>query len=405
MEIRTARAFPLLFAAFASATCGSMGERPASAQSARYELGRRYRAFEETLERRSDPETLRAALPHLETAMRNFFALRPKEAARALDLARCALEGAPGPGEGGKRAGAAELWAQALAFEPDRRLVDPSEEKLGFAVRAFYPPEAKMSVGATFRARLELEGAAPVELPLEALPARGELSVRGAPPGESAVAVEVVRGAETLAAWRVPVSFAARASERIDGLEKRLGSLPEGGRRLEMETVRGLLEILRSLRAGEVLETDYPACRLLEEAEAALAAAEASPGSYAAAAALGGGWRVGSAGALRDFPLFLGAGSEDFAFAGVERLARRLADAKARAVEFRRYPDVEHIAVVPLALRDVFSFFDGAARRAGAPGATGERGPPAPAPRSPTPSGRPGGDGSRARGRRRAPRA
>ncbi|MGQ9588803.1 MAG: hypothetical protein ACUVYA_00755 [Planctomycetota bacterium] len=172
-----------------------------------------------------------------------------------------------------------------------------------------------------------------------------------------------------------------------------------------METVRGLLEILRSLRAGEVLETDYPACRLLEEAEAALAAAEASPGSYAAAAALGGGWRVGSAGALRDFPLFLGAGSEDFAFAGVERLGRRLADAGARAVEFRRYPDAEHIAVAPLALRDVFSFFDRAARRAGAPGATGERVPPAPAPRSPTSSGRPGGDGSRARGRRRAPRA
>lgn len=532
MEMRAGRAFALALAALASAPFGPGAGSPAIAQPARYELGRRYRAFEEALERRSDPAALRAALPHLQTAMRSFFALRPGEAGRALDSARFALEEKGEEGEGGARSDAARLWAHALTFEPDRRLVDPSEGELGFAVRAFYAPEAKKPEGAALRARFDGPGetAAPVEIPLEALPGRGELSLRGAPPGDRAVLVEVVRGAEALASWRVMVSIAARASARIEGLEKRLADLPEGARPLESETARGLLGTIRSLRAGEVLETDYPACRLLEEAEAALAAAaegrayygperegqfwlrfpskrgafavriqvppeakrggalplvvalhgmggsenlffdgygrglavrlslergwlvaapripllggldvgslveeiagvypvdrakvflvghsmgaqaalqaaEASPRSYAAAAALGGGWRVGSASAFRDFPLFLGAGSEDFAFAGVERLAGRLADAGARAVEFRRYPDAEHIAVVALALRDVFGFFDRTARGAGAEAPTGEPGPPAPEPRSPPSSGRSPGNGSRARGRRRAPRA
>lgn len=88
----------------------------------------------------------------------------------------------------------------------------------------------------------------------------------------------------------------------------------------------------------------------------AIAALGRAPGRFAAAAALGGGGSVRAA-AVRAIPCFVGIGERDFARAQALALHRELLAAGALAT-LRRYDDVEHLAIVQVALPDVFAFFD-----------------------------------------------
>jgi predicted esterase len=95
----------------------------------------------------------------------------------------------------------------------------------------------------------------------------------------------------------------------------------------------------------------------------AVAAAGASPSRFAGVAALGGGGTVRKSDELAALPVFVGIGSADFARRGALRLRDDLAAAGAKAVTFREYPDIEHLAIVQVALGDVFAFFDALAGR------------------------------------------
>ena len=90
----------------------------------------------------------------------------------------------------------------------------------------------------------------------------------------------------------------------------------------------------------------------------AVAAAMSEPTRYAAVAALGGGGSVRPQPALRDLPFFVGIGSEDFGLKAAKKLADNLERAGAATVIFREYPGIEHLAIVQVALGDVFRFFD-----------------------------------------------
>ncbi len=90
----------------------------------------------------------------------------------------------------------------------------------------------------------------------------------------------------------------------------------------------------------------------------AVAAAMSEPTRYAAVAALGGGGSVRPQPALRDLPFFVGIGSEDFGLKAAKNLADNLERAGAATVIFREYPGIEHLAIVQVALGDVFRFFD-----------------------------------------------
>jgi predicted esterase len=91
-------------------------------------------------------------------------------------------------------------------------------------------------------------------------------------------------------------------------------------------------------------------------AAAAMAATIRAPERYRAVAALGGGGSVPRKGAKAP-PFFVGVGARDFALAGAQRLHRGLQDG-GFAATLREYPDVEHLAIVQIALPDVFAFFD-----------------------------------------------
>ncbi|MBM3974738.1 MAG: hypothetical protein FJ301_11625 [Planctomycetes bacterium] len=94
-------------------------------------------------------------------------------------------------------------------------------------------------------------------------------------------------------------------------------------------------------------------------AGAALSAAGRAPTRYRAVAALGGGGGVPKNAAARELPFFVGIGERDFARGGALALHDGLRGAGIPST-LREYPAVEHLAIVQIALPDVFAFFDAA---------------------------------------------
>jgi pimeloyl-ACP methyl ester carboxylesterase len=94
-------------------------------------------------------------------------------------------------------------------------------------------------------------------------------------------------------------------------------------------------------------------------AGAAMAAAGRTPSRFRAVAALGGGGAVPKAAAAKELPFFVGVGERDFARAGALRLHEGML-AGGIPSTLREYAAVEHLAIVQIALPDVFAFFEGA---------------------------------------------
>jgi predicted esterase len=90
----------------------------------------------------------------------------------------------------------------------------------------------------------------------------------------------------------------------------------------------------------------------------AVAAGSQNPSKFAAVAALGGGGTIRASTALKALPFFVGVGSEDFARDAATSLTDSLKEAGVATVIFREYPTIEHLAIVQVALADVFRFFD-----------------------------------------------
>ncbi len=88
------------------------------------------------------------------------------------------------------------------------------------------------------------------------------------------------------------------------------------------------------------------------------------PERFAAVAALGGGGSVPRGAALARLPFFVGVGERDFALRQARGLHRDLEAAGAPST-LRLYPGVEHLAIVQIALPDVFDFFAASLTAAG----------------------------------------
>ena len=89
----------------------------------------------------------------------------------------------------------------------------------------------------------------------------------------------------------------------------------------------------------------------------AMTQASAKPQAFAAVAALGGGGSARKSEALTKVPFFVAAGERDFGRGGAQSLAAQLEQLGVDAT-YREYPNVEHLAIVQVALPDVFAFFD-----------------------------------------------
>lgn len=98
-------------------------------------------------------------------------------------------------------------------------------------------------------------------------------------------------------------------------------------------------------------------------ASTAVAMVSAGPDKVAAVAVLGGGGRIAQPETVKAVPFFIGCGKQDFAIALARSLAKSLEKVNGLTVIFKEYVDIEHLAIVQVALPDVFAFFDTVARK------------------------------------------
>jgi pimeloyl-ACP methyl ester carboxylesterase len=236
----------------------------ASAQAERFELGRHLRAFEAVWQQRhTDEQARKRALVPLRRATTAFFTGNPGPVGKALDLARFALLS-------DKEPPAAVLWAESLYVKPDARLVDSARAELPLTLTAFYPTENNPPAGAKLVLTLSDPAAGKVlasaEADIAAVPQRAQIPLKGVPEGDLTLRAEVVVAGKVLASEEQTVSCVAGLSRRLTSLRKAAEALPRENADTQQETVRGLAGLLEALQS-KVLETNYPAARLLAEAE------------------------------------------------------------------------------------------------------------------------------------------
>jgi predicted esterase len=247
----------------------------ASAQVARFELGQRLRAFDRALAAHPDRAARKRALPALLRATAAFFTGRSADAGRALNQARLALlsDKAPSP---------AAAWAESLYVQPAFRFVDTDAVELPLTLRAFYEMDAPLPEGA--RLRLVLAGAAGKEVRREvavtAVPQKETLGLAGVGAGDHTLRVEILVAGQVLAQRALTISRTAGLRQRLVGLTRGLVGLRPKRAGTGAATAEQLLETLQALADGKTLETNYPADRLLAEAEAVVRAAAAGKEYY-----------------------------------------------------------------------------------------------------------------------------
>jgi pimeloyl-ACP methyl ester carboxylesterase len=466
----------------------SLAPARAAAQADRFEIGQRLRAFESAWDRQQDPAARRRALDAVQGVVMRLFENRSAEAARLLTGAQNALYSADEPP-------AYVRWAQSLALRLGRRLADIDAAELPVSLDHFYPAKAEAAKGAALKLTLLTSDGKTVvasrEVPITALPLETALPLKGArlDEGDHLLRAEIVAGGQVLDA--IPeqtISLAAGLASRLTALRKGIAALPVQAASTDVLTLYELAGLLTRLADGRTLETNYPAARLLGQAEAALKAvqggrryfgdepgefwlrlatgkggsavrllapdavkqgrpvplvialhgaggsenlffdgygngaivrlcrergwllvaprtdglvfdfpaaalvdevsrlfsvdrmrvfvvghsmgamqavraAQEAPGLIAGVAALGGGMAVKASEALKAVPFFVGVGTRDFLAMTARALKDSLVRAGVHEVEYRAYPEVEHMMVVPIALPEVFAFFDKAAKR------------------------------------------
>lgn len=89
----------------------------------------------------------------------------------------------------------------------------------------------------------------------------------------------------------------------------------------------------------------------------ALALSQQNPEKFAGVAALGGGGMIRKAEAFQSLPLFVGIGTDDFLIGSAKRLSDSLKRLNLPRMEFKEYPNVEHMMIVREAIPDVFRFW------------------------------------------------
>lgn len=238
-----------------------MATMPANAQPERYDAGRRLIAFEQAWDRQMDESARKRSIPHLKSALTNFFANKYGEAARYLDLARNSLNSADPPN-------AAVAWAESLAFRPDKRLIERSDGEVKLGIKQLYNLNAALPGRVGFSVSLVGEKATRLhsETP-ETLPDEIAFDLKSALEGDHRVEVALTQNEQVLTRFGYQISVVKNRNERLTALALATEKLPTDGLTTEQRTLKAHTATLMRLAGRTTLETDYPAHRLLVEAE------------------------------------------------------------------------------------------------------------------------------------------
>lgn len=239
----------------------------------RYDLGQRLVMLERAWDAHADAAARRRALPVLKVAVPQLLAGQNAAAAATLDRSRLLLGGQD-------ESTPADRWAASLLIRPATRLLDPAAGPLTIRLVSGYdagdPPACavvRLSLGAA-------DGSAKfasAEVVVTKLPVQATLVSNKLPQGDHILTSEVVVGGKVLATYVTGVSAAQRVNARVLQL---LGPVPNE-RATDSYTYQALVAQLDALlERYPPPETNYPAARLLAEAEALGAAVAAKERFY-----------------------------------------------------------------------------------------------------------------------------
>lgn len=253
---------------------------PIAAQAERYELGRRLRYFEDAWEHCKDEKLRTEAATYMNTAVMSFFSFKLNEAGRALDQGYLVLTKA---GERTQRTKMLSLW-----IKPSTRWLDLSAMQLPrIKVEHFYDLKADKLASIEFLyAWRHLSGLTVTNSFQEF----GTLQL----PGEREIGVLSEAGDYLFhCRWKSKgldsdhnhfvLSLSKDRDKRLAALQAKVNEWKTPYASADEVTVALNLKVLQRLANGEILETDYPADRLLGECEAVVNAIEAKSSYYSSA--------------------------------------------------------------------------------------------------------------------------
>lgn len=265
-----------MFRSFVLAALGILFSTVAFAQEARFELGQRLRLFERALDKHPSAEARKRALEPLIQATPTFFKGQLGAAAGLLDRARLQLAT-------DKPVADDVLWAESLVVRPAKRLLATSANEVALKIDSFYRVSGKQPDKVQLRWTLQGDKGKPSAISTvdaNALPLSTKLTWKEIREGDYALRCEVLVAGKVCATGEQTVSLVERLDDRLAKLKKELAALEDKPRSVEKATLARLLSTIGELAAGRTLETNYPAHRLVVEAEALLAALKADKSYY-----------------------------------------------------------------------------------------------------------------------------
>jgi len=296
------------FALFAVAAA-VLAPPSAVADDQQFELGRRLTRLEQAWRDNQAPALRRAAVPHLNAAMRSFLLFQNKPAMRSLDRARFCLQS-------GRPPEPANEWLGSLKLSFAPRAQDASTTHLDYVIEPAYPSARPADARLTATVRLEDafgRTLAAQSVEIDELPHRGKLSWRRLGEGDYRVVLDIEPQVDSSFSeegllglafhpdfsenrylyvhYTQPPRTLSRIGDlrnRLDHLRGSLSALTDDGKS-QWHSLHLRWWLLHKLATGSVFETNFAAAELLRETEAALAEAQQGR-SYFAAPRTGDHW-------------------------------------------------------------------------------------------------------------------
>ncbi|HBJ35851.1 MAG TPA: hypothetical protein DDZ51_14105 [Planctomycetaceae bacterium] len=258
-----------------SPNCGSN----LCAQETRYELGRRLKRFEQQWEI-ADLHGRSRSTALMEKTVSSFFSLRLLDAAKSLDLATVALRQSRPPG-------ADTAWLMSRRIDATPLLSDATNTELKLTLKSFYPLTQENS---GYNKKIHIRFA------IYPLASRGEYALafdkskvplhQSDPIARQALEqcwtwqnLELQEGDYVIVAKAIingiEIDLGNFVISRVGQLESRLSSIDKASETLRKTgikssgdvTIANHFSLLKNINSGLVQETDYPASRLLLDAE------------------------------------------------------------------------------------------------------------------------------------------
>jgi predicted esterase len=233
----------------------------ASAQFERFELGRRLIELEKAWDVMGTIEGKKRALEPLSKAVNRFFGFQFSAAGQSLDQARYLLQDQTLPSR-------QRQWADAITINPETRLLDGNDGELSLTVLNFYCPEGKLPE--KMRLHLYYREAGKKTIQIEKLPLAVKVPMKPMKPdssGDWELSWQVEIGETKTATRSLGISRIESLAVRLETVREKFRAVLRTPKSLEIASLDYLLDLLTQLQEKNTLETNYPANRLLQNAE------------------------------------------------------------------------------------------------------------------------------------------